>query len=197
MKLHDSVNPELSTKVTDLLKGCLQNDRQSQKMFYEHFYSYGMSICLRYTSSRSEATEVLNEAFMKVFTKIDRYDMQKSLKGWLRRILINTSIDFYRQNRRYKESEDIENAVQLSAPESTLSNISYGEIINEIQGLTPAYRNVFNLYVIDGYKHEEIAKQLGISVGTSKSNLSRARAILQNRLAKLDNHEQSSRLGGR
>jgi RNA polymerase sigma factor (sigma-70 family) len=197
MKLDDSVNPELSIKVESLLKGCLKNDRKSQKMFYEHFYAYGMSICLRYTNSRSEATEVLNEAFMKIFTKLEMYDVQKSLKGWIRRILINTSIDYYRQNHRHSESEDIDNAVHVSATESTLSNISYNEIINEIQELTPAYRNVFNLYVIDGYKHEEIAEQLGISVGTSKSNLSRARAILQQRLAKLYTHEQTSRLGGR
>jgi RNA polymerase sigma factor (sigma-70 family) len=197
MKLDDSVNPELSIKVENLLKGCLKNDRKSQKMFYEHFYAYGMSICLRYTNSRSEATEVLNEAFMKIFTKLEMYDVQKSLKGWIRRILINTSIDYYRQNHRHSESEDIDNAVHVSAMESTLSNISYNEIINEIQELTPAYRNVFNLYVIDGYKHEEIAEQLGISVGTSKSNLSRARAILQQRLAKLYTHEQTSRLGGR
>lgn len=197
MKLNDSVNPELGIKVEALLKGCLKNDRQSQKMFYEHFYAYGMSICLRYTSGRSEATEVLNEAFMKVFTKLEMYDAQKSLKGWIRRIMINTSIDYYRQNHRYTESEDIDNALHVSTPESTLSNISYDEIINEIQELTPAYRNVFNLYVIDGYKHEEIAEQLGISVGTSKSNLSRARAILQNRLAKMYTHEQTSRLGGR
>ena len=197
MKLDDSVNPELGIQVENLLKGCLKNDRQSQKMFYEHFYAYGMSICLRYTSSRSEATEVLNEAFMKVFTKLEMYDVQKSLKGWIRRIMINTSIDYYRQNHRYTESEDINDAVHISAPETTLSNLSYNEIINEIQELTPAYRNVFNLYVIDGYKHEEIAEQLGISVGTSKSNLSRARAILQNRLAKLNTHEQTSRLGGR
>jgi RNA polymerase sigma factor (sigma-70 family) len=197
MKLDDSVNPELSIKVESLLKGCLKNDRKSQKMFYEHFFAYGMSICLRYTNSRSEATEVLNEAFMKIFTKLEMYDVQKSLKGWIRRIMINTSIDYYRQNHRYSESEDIDNAVHVSATESTLSNISYNEIINEIQELTPAYRNVFNLYVIDGYKHEEIAEQLGISVGTSKSNLSRARAILQQRLAKLYTHEQTSRLGGR
>lgn len=197
MKLDDSVNPELGIKVEALLKGCLKNDRQSQKMFYEHFYAYGMSICLRYTNSRSEATEVLNEAFMKVFTKLELYDAQKSLKGWIRRIMINTSIDYYRQNHRYTKSEDIDNAMHISSPESTLSNLSYDEIISEIQELTPAYRNVFNLYVIDGYKHEEIAEQLGISVGTSKSNLSRARTILQNRLAKLYTHEQTSRFGGR
>ena len=197
VKLDDSVNPELSIKVKNLLKGCLNNDRQSQKMFYEHFYAYGMSICLRYTNSRSEATEVLNEAFLKVFTKMEMYDPQKSLKGWIRRIMINTAIDHYRQNHRFPEGADIEDAGQVAAPESTLSKLSYEEIINQIQELSPSYRNVFNLYVIDGYKHEEIAQQLGISVGTSKSNLSRARAILQNSLAKLNTHEQTSRLGER
>lgn len=165
-------------------------------MFYEHFYAYGMSICLRYTKSRSEATEVLNEAFMKVFTRLGMYDRQKSLKGWIRRIMINTSIDYYRQNYRYAACEPMDRAVHVSAPESILSTISYEEIIREIKELSPAYQMVFNLYVIDGYKHEEIAEKLGISVGTSKSNLSRARATLQKSLAKLYTNEQTSRLGG-
>lgn len=161
-------------------------------MLYQHFYGYALSICLRYTANRTEAIEVLNEGFLKVFTKLNLYDRNKSLKGWIRRIMINTSIDYFRQHKNYNSHSDhLENALEVSTREETLSHLSYQEIIAEIQELTPAYRTVFNLYVVDGYNHEEIAEKLEISVGTSKSNLSRARAILQQRLAKLNSHEQA------
>ena len=186
------MNQELSTELLKLLDGCLKTHRQSQKMLYQHFYAYALSICLRYTSSRSEAVEVLNDGFLKIFTKISLYNPEKSLKGWIRRIMINTSIDHYRkQNRHWAELDDIENGLEVSVQETTLSKLTYDEIIAEVQELTPAYRAVFNLYVIDGFNHEEIAKQLEISVGTSKSNLSRARAILQRRLVKIFTHEQA------
>lgn len=192
------MNPELNTKVVKLLDACLNNDRQYQKMFYQHFYAYAMSICLRYTKDRSEATEVLNDGFLKVFTKLGMYDRSKSLKGWIRRIMINTAIDLYRHESRYAlQSDQLNSAQEVPAQELTISSLSYGEIIQEIQGLTPAYRTVFNLYVIDGYTHEEIAGKLHISVGTSKSNLSRAKAILQKRLVKIYQHEQAPKLGER
>lgn len=186
------VNPELSTKLINLLDGCLKKDRQSQKLLYQQFYGYALSICLRYTSSRSEALEVLNEGFLKVFTKLSLYDRDKSLKGWIRRIMINSSIDYYRQNYKFtSNSDNLENALEVSDQETTISKMTYEEIIAEVQELSPAYRTVFNLYVIDGFKHEEIAEKLEITVGTSKSNLSRARMILQKRLAKIYAHEQA------
>lgn len=188
------MNPELDTKVVNLLDACLKNDRQGHKMFYQHFYAYAMSICLRYTKDRSEATEVLNDGFLKVFTKLRLYDRGKSLKGWMRRIMINTAIDYYRHESRFTSMNDqLEDAQNASTQEATISSLTYDEIIVEIQGLSPAYRAVFNLYVMDGYSHEEIASKLDISVGSSKSNLSRARAILQKRLAKLYKHEQQPR----
>lgn len=198
MKPGKLVNPELSTKIINLLDGCLNNERQSQKMFYQHFYAYAMSICLRYTQNRSQATEVLNDGFLKVLTRLRHYDRQKSLTGWIRRIMINTAIDLYRKERRYATNIDqLENARDLPTQEDTISSLSYEEIIAEIQELTPAYRMAFNLYVIDGYTHEEIAGKLDISVGSSKSNLSRARAILQKRLANMYKHEQTPKLGKR
>lgn len=186
MKIDKSEEVAVGTKLTKLLAGCLNNDRKSQKELYKHFFGYAMSVCLRYTKNRDEATEVLNEGFLKVFTKLRLYDPDKSLKSWIRRIMINTAIDYYRANKGHKESsEQLENALLVSTRESAISNLSYNEIICEIQQLTPAYRSVFNLYVIDGFNHEEIAGKLDISVGTSKSNLSRARGILQKRLEKL------------
>lgn len=141
---------------------------------------------------------MLNDGFLKVFTKLRLYDRTKSLKGWIRRIMINTAIDLYRHESRFAmHSDQLESAQEVSTQEVTISSLAYKEIITQIQALTPAYRTVFNLYVIDGYTHEEIADKLNISVGTSKSNLFRAKAILQKRLVKMNQYEQRSKLGKR
>ena len=161
-----------------LLKGCLKNDRKSQRELYRQFYSYGMSICLRYADHRDEAAETLNEAFMNVFKNLGKFDFTRPFKPWFRRILINTCINnFKKKNLRF--TEDVEAAANSSEAENILSGIAYDEILEMIRKLSPAYRAVFNLYVIEGYKHEEISEMLGISIGTSKSNLAKARKNLQ------------------
>ena len=162
-------------------------------MLYQHFFGYAMSICLRYASTREEATEVLNDGFLKIFTKLNLYDQDRSLHGWIRRIMINTAIDHLRhfQKQQHDHTQDLENALKVSAPEDVLSSLTFEEIVAEIRQLSPAYRTVFNMYVMDGFTHEEIAEQLGVSVGTSKSNLSKARGILQKRIVKLYSHERT------
>jgi RNA polymerase sigma-70 factor (ECF subfamily) len=164
--------------VNDLLKGCQKNDRKSQKNLYQHFYGYAMSICLRYADDRDEAAELLNEAFMKIFKNIRNFDIGMPFKPWLRKILINTCINNYRR-KKISFTVDIESAKDHSDTEEILSGISYQEILDIIRQLSPAYRAVFNLHVIEGYKHEEIAEMLNISVGASKSNLSKAKRNLQ------------------
>lgn len=144
------------------------------------FYAYGMSITLRYADSREQAAEILNDAFMKVFTNIDKYDLNRPFKPWLRQIIVNTAINHYHKTAKQQQRVDLELAHQkISRGEEVLSGMSYDEIIEMVQQLTPAYRTVFNLYVIEGFKHKEIADMLGISVGTSKSNLSKAKKNLQ------------------
>lgn len=178
----------INVQLNNLLKGCLNNDRQSQKKLYQHFFGYAMSICCRYTANRTEATEVLNEGFLKVLTRLCMYDQEKSLKGWVRRIMINTALDYNRQNSRPNRCNAfnmLENAKMVSTQEIAISRLSYEEILSQIQQLSPGYRIVFNLYIVDGFTHEEIASQLGITVGTSKSNLHKAKAILQKRLSRL------------
>ncbi len=160
------------------LKGCQKNDRKCQKNLYQHFYGYAMSICLRYAEDRDEAVEILNETFMKIFKNLKKFDLSKPFKPWLRKILINTCINNYRK-KKIKFTEDIETANQYAGSEEILSGISYQEILEMIRKLSPAYRAVFNLHVIEGYKHEEIAEMLNISVGASKSNLSKAKKNLQ------------------
>lgn len=151
-----------------------------------------MSICVRYSKDAEEAREVLNDGFMKVFTRLTQYHRDKPFKGWLRRIMINTALDNYRHNLKYYHAADIEAAAPVADGADTISSLNYEYLIGLIQQLSPAYRTVFNLYVIDGYTHEEIGEILGISSGTSKSNLSKARANLREVLKKnkVDEFEQ-------
>ena len=171
----------------ELIKGCRKRQRESQKELYHMFYAYGMSIALRYADTREQAVVILNDAFLKVFDNIKKYDTQRPFKPWLRRIIINTAIDHYHKNQRKEEMSEAEFSVyHLAEDESIISGISYQEIIDMMHQLTPVYRTVFNLYVIEGFKHEEIAEILGITVGTSKSNLAKAkknmRVILEQNL---------------
>ena len=167
-----------------MLQGCLKQDREAQRKLYEHFFGYALSICARYSQNLEEAKEVLNDGFMKVFTRLKQYDPQKPFKLWLRRIMINTALDNYRHSFRSYHLQDIETAQPETDPYDVVQQISYEYLISLVQQLSPAYRAVFNLYVIDGYNHEEIAHMLGIAVGTSKSNLAKARANLREALKK-------------
>ena len=155
-----------------------------------------MSVSLRYTSSYEEATEVLNDSFMKVFKKIKDLRNQ-SFKPWLRRIIINTATDLYRKEKKYDflvQQEDW-SKTDVSAEELITAQLSYQDLLELVQKLTPAYRAVFNLYAIDGYKHEEIAKILKISIGSSKSNLSRAREMMKEMIKKTLNNEYKEVIG--
>lgn len=138
-----------------------------------------MGVCLRYSRNREEAIEILNEGFLKVFLNLDKYTQGLSFKGWVRRVMINSAIDYFRRNERHYHSLDISHAQYASTSESILDTISEKEIIDAVQRLPASYRIVFNLHVIEGYKHEEIANQLNISSGTSKSNLAMARNKLK------------------
>lgn len=167
------------TELKQLLAGCHRRDRQSQHGLYRLFYAYGMSVCVRYVNSEEEARSVLNDGFLKVFLNIKRYDPEQPFKPWFRKILINTALNHIKKQKKFKMEVAMEEARHVPSPEEILSRISYRELIEIVQTLSTAYRTVFNLYVIDGFKHEEIAQKLGITVGTSKSNLTRARAKLQ------------------
>jgi len=166
-------------KVVKLLIGCRKQHRGSQKLLYQEFYAYGMSICLRYADNRDEAAEVLNDGFMKVFQNIAKFDLKRPFKPWLRRIIVNTAINHYHQKNRIPKSADLNVVGQNANEEKVLSGITYDEIVQMLRKLPPAYRTVFNLHVIEGYKHEEIAHMLGVSVGTSKSNLFKAKEQLR------------------
>ena len=177
-----SLPPKNYQSLSELIPGCIEGNRHSQKLLYQQYYGFAMAICLRYSKNYHQAVEVVNDGFLKVFTKLKMYNTEKSFKGWLRRIMINSSIDHLRKEQKHQGLDDIESQNITSSAPSALENISYDEVIRQIQFLTPAYRTVFNLYAIDGFTHQEISVMLGISIGTSKSNLSRARKQLQKAL---------------
>jgi len=173
------MHPKPGRTFEELILGCCKQDRECQRLLYRQFYAYSMSICIRYTGDEDEAIQVLNDGFLKVFRHIKRYDTNRPFKAWLRAILVNTALNHLRRRKKYKFQVDMEDPSAVSVREDILSKISYRELIAMVQSLSTAYRTVFNLYVIDGYKHEEIADMLGIAVGTSKSNLSKAREKLR------------------
>lgn len=171
--------------IKEIVKGCRKRRRDSQKKLYKMFYAYGMSITLRYADSRGQAAEILNDAFMKVFSNINKYDINRPFKPWLRQIIVNTAINNYHKTKNERQMEELEMAdEEMSRQEQIISGISYEEIIEMVQQLSPAYRTVFNLYAIEGFKHREIAEMLDISIGTSKSNLAKAKRNLQSILEK-------------
>ena len=172
-------------KVATLVDGCRRKHEASQLGLYRHYYSYGMSICLRYSRKREAALEMLNDGFLKVFLKIDQYDDKYPFKPWLRKILVNASIDYYRKyDQNVSETQEIAYAHPTTYNEA-LDQLEFNDLLKLMQSLPNGYRMVFNLYVVEGLQHAEIAKQLGISIGTSKSNLAKARQKLKHLISEL------------
>jgi len=173
--------------ILTLVDGCCKNDRQSQGTLYRWLYSYAMKICYRYTSQQHEAEELTNESFVKLFKNLHLFDGGRQLntealfKAWFKRIIINTCIDHLRKNHQLVNghAHGTDSEAVPDTQETAIDKLSYEEIIEAIKQLTPVYRTVFNLFAIEGMTHEEIAAQLQISVGASKSNLSKARHNLR------------------
>lgn len=163
----------------DFIQACIRKERWAQKLLYEEHYGKMMGVCLRYANNSDDALDILHEGFIKVFRNINKYQPGTSLSAWIRRIMVNTAIDFYRKNLR-RRTEDIEQAYAVqSDEEDAVSKCTEKEILAAVQELSPAYRAVFNLYVIEGYSHKEIADMLNITESTSRSNLVKARLKLK------------------
>jgi RNA polymerase sigma-70 factor (ECF subfamily) len=163
-----------------MVKGCIREEAKAQEGLYRHFYGYGMGICLRYAGNRDEALEILNEGFLKAFTKIRKYGFDMPFKSWLRKILVNTAIDHFRAaNRAGGIHASISEVQTPSVDAGVVSQLTAQEILALMRHLPEALRISFNLYEIEGYNHEEIGKMLGIPPGTSRSNLTRAKKRLR------------------
>ncbi len=170
-----------------LIQKCIEWKTSAQNSLYEMYSSKMLALCFRYSRNREEAEDTMHEGFMKVFENIHKFRKEGSLEGWIRKIMYNTAIYKFRQRKDTENTVSIDTSyLNLSnhSSEETLSNIGAKELIGLIQKLPPRYQMVFNLYVFEGLKHREIAEHLGITEGTSKSNLSDARAILQREVNK-------------
>jgi RNA polymerase sigma factor (sigma-70 family) len=165
-----------------LIEGCRQSDRLAQKCLYERYFSKMFGIALRYTKHQEEAIEILNNAFLKVFTSLHKYEDQNNLGGWIAKIVFNTAIDFIRQHIKYKQVMDFEATQEAPIHNEGMEHLQAQDLYNLIQQLPTASRTVFSLYVLDGYKHKEVADLLGITEGTSKWHLAYARQELQRML---------------
>src|SRR6478735_2637163 len=168
----------------DIIQGCIDGKRLEQKCLYDHFASKMLGVCMRYAKDRAEAEDMLQEGFIKVFQNISRFKHEGSFEGWVRRIMIFTAINWFKQRmRKFQEDLDHEG---FDAPfeDDIVSKIAAKEIVALVQQMPEGYRMVFNLYAVEGYTHREIAEVLGIAEGTSKSQYSRAKQFMQAALAK-------------
>ena len=171
-----------------LIKGCIDNDYKSQRQFYEHYYGFALKTVFRYIYKYDRATDVVNDGFVKIFNNLAKFqvskgntDTEKILMGWMKRILINTAIDELRRQQMIPEMAELPDHIweENDKGQNADQKILYKELICEIKRLPPSYRTVFNMFVIDGFSHHEIANMLGISEGTSKSALAKAKAQLK------------------
>lgn len=175
------MTPERNQNIpeSDLIVGCLQGNRRMQEELYRRFSPRMYAVCLRYAPNAEEAQDILQEGFIKIFKKLDSFRGEGSFEGWVRRIFVNTAIEHFRRKRYLMPvTEKEENTIEGKYT-SALDDLAEKDIMALIQELSPGYRTVFNMYVVEGYTHKEIADMLGISEGTSKSQLSRAKVILQ------------------
>jgi len=185
----------------ELVKGCLAKEPAYQRALYKRYASKMLTVCLRYANSREEAEDVLQEGFITVFEKLTQFKMEGSFEGWVRRIMVNRSIESYRKTSKIYPVLDIEDVEDMFVGSDNIeSNLSAKELLGMIQDLPPMYKMVFNLYAFEGMTHKEISVSLGIAEGTSKSNLSDARNLLKKKIAhsmtiakKNELHEQQAR----
>lgn len=175
-------------KLKLLIEGCMRNSRKSQEAVYSLYYGKMMAVCRRYTNNDDEAKDMLQDGFIKLFKNIERFNFQGSFEGWVRRIVVNTAIDHVRKTKGdfvllsgHQTIEDFEDNLQEEEDVELeeLPDLNVGDVRNAMDKLSTAYKTVFNLYVFENYTHQQIAETLGINVGTSKSNLAKARANLK------------------
>lgn len=177
------------TDIEKLIRDCLKGDRNSQNLLYKSLYGKMMSVCLRYSEDSIQAKDIFQEAMFKIFQNLKKYEYKGSFDGWARRIFVNHAIDTIRKNKEYlqdfKDSvlyENIEEGTIDNIDDEEIPDINSDLILEYIQKLSPAYRTVFNLYVIENYTHKQISQELKISIGTSKSNLAKSKVQLRNML---------------
>jgi len=165
------------------IDACRQQDRLAQKELYRQYYAYGLTICLHYAVDHDEAREILNDGFLRAFKTLNQFDSRRAFKPWLRRVLVNAAIDHYRKHRNKATTINLAGLPeQPTIAANGFDHLALDDLLRMVQQLSPAYRMVFNLHVIEGFSHREIAERLHITVGASKSNLTRAKFRLREML---------------
>jgi RNA polymerase sigma factor (sigma-70 family) len=173
------VKQEHAVDFNNVLKGCCRGDLKAQEELCKQYFGYVMSIAMRFSSCHDNALEIANDSFLKIFRKIESYQIDKEFKTWVRKIVVNTAIDYYRKNKINSNEISIEAAYNETVDEDVSNNLSAEELIKLINSLPVKYRYIFNLFEIEGYSHDEIALQLGITTSNSRANLTRAKKMLR------------------
>lgn len=174
-----NMNEKFDREEKKLIKNCLAGNAAAQEKLFKKYYALMLGICLRYAKDRDGALEILQEGFIKIFGNLDKFKFEGSFQGWMKRIMVNSAIDKYRKISAEPVSYDIEDHQNLGVKDDVFSNFEKEDLLSCIQELPEGYRTIFNMYVIEGYSHKEIAKELNISEGTSKSQLFKAKQLLK------------------
>ena len=183
LELHLNTRKDKDRPSDRLLKACIQGDRKAQRKLFEQLAPKMFPVCLRSMNNREMAEDVLQDGCVTLFSKLDSYSGTGSFEGWARKIFVNTALMQLRRNDVLRESDNLDDAWDIGSPDpSPIQEIGYKELLELIEELPPGFRTVFNMYVIEGYSHKEIADELGISENTSRSQLQRARVILQKKI---------------
>jgi len=173
----------------EMLEGCMAKNELAQRQLYERYKRVMTGVCMRYADRYEEAQDIVQNGFIKVFKKIDTFSGKGSLEGWIRRIMVNTALDHLRSNKAQRFNVNIDDVdFKLKKESMAEDNLQAEDLLRLIRDLPTGYRTVFNLYAIEGYSHKEISEQLNISENTSKSQYSRARALLQKKLIEIENN---------
>ncbi|MEI6047319.1 MAG: RNA polymerase sigma factor [Bacteroidota bacterium] len=170
-----------------IIEGCANRERKAQQVLYDKYSRFLLGVCLRYAGDKAEAEDILQDSFLKIFFNINDFSGTGSFKGWLRKVAVNTAITHYHKNLKYRYYVDIEEYVSVETGVSSFEEdfFTSEELFKVLNELPTGYRMVFNLYAVEGYKHKEIAEILGIDTNTSKSQYSRAKSVIRDKLEKL------------
>lgn len=165
---------------SDLVKGCAGGDKRAQELLYRRYFSFAMSVCIRYTRDENEAMEIVNDSYMKVLGSLSEFDSSRSFKSWYGKVLVNTAIDNYRKNLKYNDNLSINAVTETGEQEPDIeAELSVNDILELYRHLPENYKLTFNLFEIEGYSHEEIGRMMGVTASTSRSNLARAKKMLR------------------
>lgn len=168
----------------DIINGCLKGDKRYQKLLFDRYASVLLPVCMRYSNNRQEAEDILQEGFIKIFENLKRFRKEGSLEAWMKKIVVNTALNYYRANLKHFHHQDVDDYAEILPGSLNSQKQIYPEDIMELIRQMPiGYRTVFNMFDIEGYSHKEIAKKLGITENTSKTQHCKARKLLQKWLA--------------